>query len=288
VAKANKAAGRGTELAVQRFQAEVRKNQSEKLIIQQDIVEVENRINFLAGRFPQQVTRSSVDFLDVRLPALSVGAPAQILQNRPDIRQAERELEAAGLDVQVARANFYPSLNIVSGVGFRAFNPNYLFMTPESLIYNAAGELTAPLLNKAAIKAEYLTANAIQLQKIYDYQRTVLNAYTEVINRMAKVENFRQSIEIKKQQLASLEASVDTATKLFQNARTEYVDVLFSQRDMMEARMVIIATKQQQLAAVINTYQALGGGGVVPGFGPPVDPAPAVGPFRRFVNFFCF
>lgn len=288
VAKANKAAARGTELAVQRFQAEVQKNQSQKLIIRQEIVEVENRINFLAGRFPQRVERMSADYLQLKLPELSLGSPAQLLQNRPDVRQAERELEAAGLDVQVARANFYPSLNILSGVGVRGAKGEYVFMTPESLIYNAAGEVTAPLLNKAAIKAEYLSANAFQLEKIYDYQRTVLNAYIEVINRISKVENYRQSIEVKKQQLASLEASVDSATKLFQNARTEYADVLFSQRDLNEAKLVLIETKQQQLAAVINTYQALGGGGVMPGFGVVPEMEAPASPFRRFINYFCF
>ncbi|MEO8269294.1 MAG: TolC family protein, partial [Aureliella sp.] len=233
-ADAMKQAARGTELAVQRFEAEVRKNQSQKLIIQQQIVEAENRINFLLGRYPQPVERPIVDYIDMNLNALSVGVPSQLLQNRSDIRQAERELQAAGLDVKVARARFYPSLGISAGVGYRAFNPKYLLTSPESLIYNVAGDLVAPLINKRAIRADYLTANAMQLQAVYNYQRTILNAYIEVINQVAKVENYRQSIEIKKGQLEALVGSVDTATKLFQNARGEYLDVLLSQRDMME------------------------------------------------------
>jgi NodT family efflux transporter outer membrane factor (OMF) lipoprotein len=253
-------AARGTELAVQRFQAEVRKNQSERLIIVQEIVEVENEINFLLGRFPQPVERNSAGFLDLNLHALSLGVPSQLLQNRADIRQAERELEAAGLDVRVARARFFPSITLNAGVGYQAFNTKYLFNSPESLIYNVAGDVVMPLINKKAIKADYLTANARQLQAVYDYQRTVLNAFTEVINRIAKVENYRQSIEIKRQQLAALEASVDSATALFQNARAEYMEVLLAQRDLLEARMVLIETKQEQLAAIVNAYQALGGG----------------------------
>jgi NodT family efflux transporter outer membrane factor (OMF) lipoprotein len=259
-AKARFDAGRGTELAVQRFLAEVRKNQSEKLIVRQEIVEVENRINFLAGRFPQPVERVSAGFYDLNIHALSVGVPAQLLQNRPDIRQAERELAAAGLDVKVARAHFFPRLDITAGVGYQAFNPKYLFMTPEALIANAAGDLTAPLINKAAIKAEYLSANARQLESVYTYQRVILNAFTEVINRLSMVENYRKSIEIRKQQLTALETSVDVATKLFQNARTEYIEVLFAQRDLLDARMILIDTKRQQLSAIVNAYQALGGG----------------------------
>jgi len=260
VAKANKAAARGTELGVQRFLAEVRKNQSEKLIIQQRLIETENRINFLAGRYPQPVERQVVDFFNLNLHALNIGVPSQMLENRPDIRQAEAELQAAGLEVKVARARFYPSLVLNAGVGYEAFNPRYLFLTPESLIYNAAGELVAPLINRRAIKADYLSANAKQLQAVYTYQRTVLNAFTEVVNRINKVENYARSVEIKMQQLEALESSVDVASKLFQNARADYVDVLLAQRDLQDAKMVLIETKQQQLAAVVNTYQALGGG----------------------------
>jgi NodT family efflux transporter outer membrane factor (OMF) lipoprotein len=263
VSKAVKEAGRGTELPVQRFQAEVSKNTSERMIILQDIVEVENRINFLLGRYPQRVERDSSRFLELTLPALNMGIPSQLLQYRADIRQAERELAAAGLDVQVARARFFPALNLTATVGTEAFNTKYLFRSPESLIYGVAGDLTAPLLNRSAIKADYLTANADQLEKVYDYQRTVLNAFTEVINRLAKVQNYGLSIHVKRQQLQSLEASVDNATKLFQAAHPgiEYMDVLLAQRDLMDAKMVLIQTKQEQLAAIVNAYQALGGGG---------------------------
>ena len=260
IAKSQKEGARGTELAVQRFQAEVRKNQSDKLIIYQQIIETENRINFLAGRYPQAVERDSNGFIDLNLYTLSVGVPSQLLLNRPDIRQAERDLQAAGLDVRVARANFYPRLTITSGVGYEAFNAKYLFFTPESLIYGVAGGLVAPLINKRAIQADYLTANAKQLQAIYEYQRVTLNAFTEVVNRVSKVQNYSRSIELKKQQLDSLESAVDVASKLFQNARVEYMDVLFAQRDRNDARLVLIDTKREQLSAIVNAYQALGGG----------------------------
>lgn len=252
--------GKGTELAVQRFLAEVRKNQSEKLIISQEIVKTENRINFLVNRFPQPVERASTAFFDLTLHKLSIGVPSQLLQNRPDIRQAERELAAAGLDILVARARFFPTVMITGNVGYEAFNPRYLF-NPEAIAANIAGSLVAPLINKKAIQADYMTANAKQLEAIYHYQRTVLNAFTEVVNRVSKVENYSSSLEIKKQQLKSLEKSIEAASQLYQNARVEYVDVLLAQRDYMDARMILIETKKEQLSAIVNAYQALGGGG---------------------------
>jgi NodT family efflux transporter outer membrane factor (OMF) lipoprotein len=259
VAKAQKEAARGTELGVQRFLAEVRKNESERLIVRQQIIEVENRINFLVGRFPQPVDRQSWDFIELDSSLLSVGVPAQILQNRRDVRAAEREVAASGLDILVAKARFYPRLDITANVGFEAFNPRYLF-DPGAFIASTAGELIMPLINKKALQADYMNANARQLQAIYDYQRTVLNAFREVVNSMAKVQNYERSVEIKQEQVKALEASVQVASNLFQNARAEYMDVLFSQRDLLEARTVLIETKQQQLSAIVSAYQALGGG----------------------------
>ncbi|HMB05124.1 MAG TPA: TolC family protein [Isosphaeraceae bacterium] len=259
IARARKEFARDTELAVLRFEAEVRRNRSEKLIVNQDIIETENRINFLANRFPQRVERNSAGFYDLNINTLGVGVPSQLLQNRPDIRQAERELEAAGLDVLVARANFYPQLILNAGVGLQAFNIAYLF-EPQAVIGNLAASFIGPLVNRRAIRAEYLTSNARQLQAIYDYQRTVLDAFTEVVNRLTAVQNYSQSVEIKKQQLSSLEAAVDVANKLFQFARTEYLDVLTAQRDLRDGRTALIDTKQQQLTAVVRAYQALGGG----------------------------
>lgn len=261
-------AGRGTELAVQRFLAEVRKNESQRQIIRQRIIEVENRINFLVGRYPQPVDRASWDFINLDSRILNVGVPSQLLQNRRDIRAAERELAASGLDVASARARFFPTVDITAGVGFEAFNPKYLF-DPGAFIANAAGQMVAPLINKAAIRADYLTANARQLEAVYNYQRTVLNAFTEVVNSLAKVQNYRESVAIKQEQVKALEESVTVARELFNRpikaefARVEYVDVLLATRDLLDARTVQIETKQQQLSAIVSAYQALGGGTLV-------------------------
>ncbi|MCB0638326.1 MAG: efflux transporter outer membrane subunit [Lewinella sp.] len=253
-------AGRANSLAVRRFEAEVQKNQANIYDLRQRIAATENRINFLVGRPPQPIERYSDNFLELNPPVIETGVPSQLLENRPDIRQAELELAAARLNIEVARANFYPSFGIKAGLGYQAFNPRYLLSTPESLVLNLAGEAVAPLVNKKAIVAEYQNASASQIEAAYEYERTILNAYTEVATQLSNLDNLRRSYQLKEQQVASLTESIEIANQLFQSARADYMEVLLTQRDALEARMELIETKQAQLSAMVHLYQALGGG----------------------------
>ncbi len=152
VVKIQKEASRATELAVQKFEAEVLKSQSMEFGILQNIRETENRLNFLLGRYPQPVIRDQSNFAALLPATVSTGIPSQLLANRPDIKQAELDLAAAKLDVKVARAEFYPRLEINAGLGLQAFKPSYLVKMPESVLYSLAGDLAAPLINRNAIR----------------------------------------------------------------------------------------------------------------------------------------
>jgi len=214
----------------------------------------------LLGRYPQEIPRDKSNFLALMPQAVQSGIPSQLLANRPDIRQAELELAAAKLDVQVAHAAFYPSLDISASLGLQAFNPSYLVKLPESMLYSLAGDLAAPLINRNAIKAEFNSANARQLQALYNYQRTVLNAYLEVANQLSKINNLDSSYALKSQQVDALTKSIDISNDLFKSAHADYLEVLMTQRDALEARLDLIDTKKDQLNAVINIYRELGGG----------------------------
>jgi NodT family efflux transporter outer membrane factor (OMF) lipoprotein len=255
-----KESARTTELAVKRFEAQVQNTRSLQFKLQQSIVETENKLNYLAGRYPQPVTRDDNSFNDLTPSVITTGMPTQLLSNRPDIRQAEQQLLAAKLDVQVARANFYPRLGLSAAAGLAAFTPGLLVSTPQSMLYSLGGDLVAPLVNRNGIKATYYSANAAQTQAVYQYEKTVLNAYIEVSNQLSNISNLAQSYDAKAKEVAALNQSIDISNSLFRSARAEYTEVLFTQRDALESKFDLIETKMQQLNATVNMYRALGGG----------------------------
>lgn len=251
---------RATSLAVKRFEAEVKKNQSKEYLIRQQQVELENRINFLLGRTPQPIARASAGFMEAKPKIIKTGIPSQLLAHRPDIRKAELELAAADLNIQVAKANFYPSFSIRAGLGFEAFNPKYLLNTPESLMYSLAGDVMAPLVNRNAITALYKNANAAQIQAAFDYEQTIINAYGEVSNQLSNIENLEKNYQLKSSQVSALIESTEVANQLFKSARADYLETLLTQRETLEAKSELIETKQKQMSAMVNLYRALGGG----------------------------
>jgi outer membrane protein TolC len=194
------------------------------------------------------------------LDTVYTGIPAQLLQNRPDIRRAEYELQAAKLNTKVAKANFYPSIGIRAGVGLEAFNPKFLTETPQSLLYSLMGDVVGPLINRNAIKAAYQTANDRQLQAVYEYEKAILNGYIEVANQLSNIKNLKSNYDLKEREVTALTESIDLSIQLFQSARADYMEVLLVQREALDAKIELIDTKKEQLLARVKVYQALGGG----------------------------
>ncbi|MDH5218688.1 MAG: efflux transporter outer membrane subunit [Gammaproteobacteria bacterium] len=259
VIKQLKQYGRANLLAIKRLQGEMSKNKAEMYEIMQEIIEVENKINVLLGRTPQPIQRSSGGFLNFRPKMIQAGIPSQLLQNRPDIRQAELELTAADLNIDVAKANFYPSLEIKAWYGYQAFQTAYLF-SPESAALLLAGEIVAPIFNRSAILANYKNADARQIQAAYEYEQKVINAYTEVANNISSLGNLEKQYQLKNEQVRALTESIELVNQLFKSARAEYLEVLLTQREALEANMELIEIKRKQISGTVDLYRTLGGG----------------------------
>ena len=260
IMKFQKEAAMVNRLAVEQFEANVVNSKAREIEISQEIIITENTINLLLGRFPQAIQRTR-EVIDAEFGfATAIGIPSQLMQNRPDVRQAELELFAAKADVKSAKAAFYPSLNIDGSIGFQAFRSKLLFSTPESVAYAIAGNLTAPLLNRRAIKAEFAMANATQIELLYNYQKTVITAFVEVNNQITSLQNIEKLLTLKMQEAAIYDQSIETSLTLFKANRANYLEVLLSQQNAIEAKMQLLDTKKDRLVNRVNIYKALGGG----------------------------
>lgn len=251
---------KSNQLAVNRFEAQLLETKSQRYQTSQDIIEKENRLKFLSGLYDNTpIVRNSAKLMAMPVDDLQLGVPVELLENRPDIRQAEYAIEAAKLELKSVKANLYPNLSIKAGVGFSAFNPRFLF-NPKSFVYNVLGDLMAPVINRQAILAQIQIADAYQSQAVLTYEQTLLQAYTDVLNQISKIKNLQQSFEIKQKEVYLLDNSVDIANTLFQYAKADYVEVLLTQEEKLSAQKELVELKKSLVASKVDLYRALGGG----------------------------
>ena len=255
IARIQKEADADTQLAVEKFEAELAKAQADEYVLRQSIIETENNLNLLLGRLPQPIARTKNDFLQLPMPATAHALSAQLLLQRPDVEQAEHALEAAKWDVETARKEFLPSFNLSAAVGLNAFNPKYLVKLPESLIFSALGSLTAPLINKKAIQANFSQADALQIEALYNYDKALMTAYIEMSTLQSKITNLKQLRQFKQKQDEALMRAVSAAQKLYLNNRATYLEVIDSERGQLDCKMELIDTKLQQLSTLIDMYR---------------------------------
>ena len=169
-------------------------------------------------------------------------------------------LEASKADVYTAKVAFYPSLNINSSLGYQSFRAALLFDSPASIAYNLAGGLVAPLVNRRALKAELMLSKASQQAAYLHYEKSVVTAFTEVYETLAKMNNLQEMSRLKTEQVKELEKSISTSRILFTSGRANYLEILASQHNYLLAQidlLQIIALKTQNK---IMLFKAIGGG----------------------------
>lgn len=251
---------KANQLAVNRFEAQLNKTKSQRFETSQRIVEKENRLKFLTGVYKEApIVRHSEQLMSMPVDELQTGVPIQLLQNRPDILQAEAAIKAAKLNLKSVKAQLLPSLTITAGSGFGGFSPMLLFQ-PASILYNVSGQFNVPLLNRKAIVARIQTADAVQTQAVLTYEQSLLQAYTDVLNQVSNIRKMQQAFDAKKREVVLLEESIATANNLFKYAKATYIEVLLVQEEKLNAERELVAVKMNLVGSKVDLYRALGGG----------------------------
>lgn len=257
--KVQKEAAMVNELAVQQFQAQLLGLKSYRVEVNQQIREIEGRINLLAGRYPQPIVRDTSFYAIAEPQIIKAGVPSQMIVRRPDIRRAEWELVATKADLEAARAAFFPSLTLNAGVGLQAYKAGLLFRFPESIAYSLIAGISAPIINRTMIKGEFARSNARQREALYEYEGAVVNAFNEVFQGLKRIESLQQIYEMKSKEATISSASIEVSSELFRTGRATYLEVLLARQAALRSNIEMIETRKNQYLATIGVYRALGG-----------------------------
>ena len=226
--------------------------------LKRTIRETENALSILLGKGPGSIARTSID-QQVIYSDLQTGLSAQLLQNRPDVQAAEFAFRAAFENRNVAKTAFYPALTLTANGGLSSLTLKNFF--DNSIFYNLIGGITQPIFNRGQNKARLRTAEAQQQQAFYSFQQTLLTGGQEVSNALFAYQTAVEKETTRARQIESLTKAVDFTKELLRySSATNYTDVLTSEQSLLTAQLNSINDRLQKLQAVVNLYQALGGG----------------------------
>ena len=256
--KVLKESGRVTGAAV--VQTEAARYAAEVTIpdLEQQIRESENALGLLLGRVPGNIVRGSIDEQSFTT-ILNTGVPVQLLDNRPDVMQAEFAVMSAFETTNSARAYFYPALTLTASTGFAAKDLDQL-LDPKSFAASVIGGLTQPLFNKKINATRLKVAQAQQEEALINFRNSLLKAGQEVHNALGSYETAVKKIALRQLQLDALVKSVDYTKELLTYGSATYTEVLNAQTSLLSAQLNDINDRLQQLNAGVTLYRALGGG----------------------------
>jgi len=229
--------------------------------IEQSIALNENYICQLLGKVPAPVSRSSqFDLTLFHTENLSVGVPAQLLSNRPDVQAAEFALRSAHEQFNAARAAMYPQLTLTGDVGIDSKGLANWFNLPGSLLWNAVAGLMQPVFNGRALKTQKEVAHLQEDAAFISFKQTLLDAGNEVSNALASIHFIVQQADYQKEQVESLKKAYEYSQELLINGYATYLDVLSAQNSVLSSELSLYTTYNNIVQQKIILYRALGGG----------------------------
>ena len=227
-------------------------------LLQHQIARQENALSILVGMNPRQIARQSHfgHLLPQTLPAVM---PSQLLQRRPDIVQAERQLLAADASLQSSRAALLPSLNLTATGTLQSSALHDLIGDPFRL-WSIGGSVLAPLLNREALTAQVDVSMATRNQALYNYEKVVRTAFSEVNDDLDAITRYREQLVALQDQEKVVQQALRIASNRYQNGYASYLDQLDAQRTLFSTQLNVVQAKNNLLLAQIDLYRALGGG----------------------------
>jgi multidrug efflux system outer membrane protein len=227
--------------------------------LKRDIQQQENAISVLIGQYPGAIARGQeLESQAVRLE-VPAGLPSTLLERRPDIQQAEQALVAANAGIGVAKAQYFPQINLTASGGVASTSLSTLFSSP-AIIWNAAGSLFQPIFEGGRISAGVKRAELGREQAELEYRRTIQQAFREVSDALIGYQSGRESRDIQERLVRAALDGRRLADIRYQGGTTSYLEVLDSDTRLFVAQLQLINAELNERTAFIEIYRALGGG----------------------------
>lgn len=256
--EALKRAGKTNEAAVLQSKANMLSVEANVLTLEKEILAVENSLCALLGIVPMPIERSTLS--DQELPEkLCAGVPLELLERRPDVKQAEMALAQAFYNVNSAKASFYPNITLSGALGWTTGNGS-IRVDPGSMIANLLAGLTQPIFGHGVNKARLEAAKAQYEQAAYTFRQSLLDAGVEVNNALTLWQTAKKRVELDKKQILNLQAAIWNTQLLMKHGNADYLEVLTAQKNLLQAELTEAADRYDEIISAVNLYQALGGG----------------------------
>ena len=244
--------------AVQGAEANYYSVLTQKADLQRQIREAENSLSLLVGQQAQTIRRGRLE--EQHLPTeFSTGVGIQLLKNRADVHAAEMNLAQCFYGVETARSRFYPALNI-SASGAFTNSGGGMIVNPGKWLLSAVGALTQPIFQNGKLTAGLKVAQAQYEQAYNTWQNAILTAGSEVSNALVLYNASDEKAKIEAKQEEVLKKNVEDTRLLMASAGSTYLEVISAQSSLLNTQLSKVADEFSKMQAVVNLYQALGGG----------------------------
>lgn len=248
--------GRARSTSVQSAEAAYYSVQTQGADIKRQIRETENTLSLLLGEPAQSIARGSLE--NQSLPTnFSGGIGVQLLSNRADVHANEMALAQCFYNIQEARSRFYPALNI-SPTG--AWTNSNGLVNPGKLLLSVVGSLTQPIFMRGQLKAGLRVAEDRYKQTYNTWQNSILKAGAEVSNALVAYNSADEKNKLQQQQIDVLKQNVDHTQMLYAQSSSSYLEVITAQQSLLNAEISQVQEQFTKLQAIVNLYNALGGG----------------------------
>ena len=259
IAQARLRQGMTSKLDADQFEAERANAAARTAELHRQMVQAENQLSVLVGRQPFAVGRGRALDQQVMPPEVPAGLPSELLQRRPDLLVAERQLAAVTARIGVAKADRFPRITLTGLAGLAHPELSLIFTEASSFGVFGAG-LAAPLFNAQVLGFQQEALEAQSKEALAHYQQAVLTAFREVEDALIAVQTARTQSDSQQHQVTALQSALKLAELRYKGGLANYLDVLVARRNLFEAELAWTSTRRLLLASVVQLYKALGGG----------------------------